>query len=181
MIIINAKDFLGNGRDSRYSLTFFTRRFYEIKKAVRFEKYKEECQSDPGWKVKTITTLMRNRCKILLPTPGEFLVVDEGMILFKGRLCKFKRFMPNKPTSYGLKLFMIVDHETGILMDFILDVGQYDKQTYRDTGYGATGAVVLDLVQPWNGRWHTVLADNWFTSPKLAIGRAERYKMCFDG
>jgi hypothetical protein len=82
---------LGNGRDSRYSLTFFTRRFYEIKKALRFEKYNEERdQSDPDWKVKTITTLMRNRCKILLPTPGEFFVVDEGMILFKGRLCKFK-------------------------------------------------------------------------------------------
>lgn len=110
-------------------------------------------------------------CRGILPTPGEFIVVDEGMIRFKGRMCRFIRYMPKKPTHYGLKIFMVVDHESGIVMDFVLDVGQFSAQAYADKEYGATGGVVMDLVQPWSGRWHTVLADNWFTSPALAIGK----------
>lgn len=143
---------------------------------MRFEDYDAATMADqaaPDWKVKTITERMRKACREILKTPGEFLVVDEGMIRFRGRMCRFKRFMPLKPTPYGMKLFMIVDHETGILMDFILDIGQYSQEAYHGTGYGASGAVVLDLAKPWAGRWHTVLADNWFTSPKLAIGKKQ--------
>ena len=40
--------------------------------------------------------------------PEEFLVVDEGMIPFNGRV-KFKVFNPDKPNQWGIKEYLVCD------------------------------------------------------------------------
>jgi hypothetical protein len=55
--------------------------------------------------------------------------------------------------------------------DFILDANQYTAERTFDKPWGISGQVVLDLLGDRHiGRWHTVLADNWFSSPALAEG-----------
>ena len=46
------------------------------------------------------------------------LVIDESLVLFKGRL-KFKQYMQTKWNRFGIKLFILCDCETGIVLDFL--------------------------------------------------------------
>jgi hypothetical protein len=72
---------------------------------------------------------MRAACRSILgcghgsPFIGEYVVVDEGLIRCYTRLCAFIVRMKNKPIKKGLKLYMLVDHQTGLLVDFILHDG----------------------------------------------------------
>lgn len=122
------------------------------------------------WKVQKVHNLVVNASRNLLLTPGEFMTVDEGMIRYKGWRCRWVRFNPKKPQAYGLKVWLLVDWETGIIVNFALDVGQYSQEEYMDIKWGSSGQVVLDLVRPWFNQWHTICTDNWFSSPALAKG-----------
>jgi len=44
--------------------------------------------------------------------PGQNLTVDEMLLRFRGRT-KFRVYMKSKPGKYGMKVWVIVDSETG--------------------------------------------------------------------
>jgi hypothetical protein len=44
--------------------------------------------------------------------PGENIVIDEGMMAFKGKM-KNKVFNPIKPDKWGMKFYVCADSETG--------------------------------------------------------------------
>ena len=52
-------------------------------------------------------------------TPGKNLCIDESLLLWKGRL-RFKQYIPFKRNRFGIKLYMIVDCETGFILDFVV-------------------------------------------------------------
>jgi hypothetical protein len=54
--------------------------------------------------------------------PDKELCLDEGMVLFKGRLA-FEQYMPFKPTKWGLKVWVLTDAETGYILNFEIYCG----------------------------------------------------------
>jgi Transposase IS4 len=100
--------------------------------------------------------------------PYEKLCIDESLLLFKGR-CHFKQYIPNKRSRFGIKSFLICDCKTGFVQDFIIYSG---KKTEIESSklakdLGKSGEVVLILLKPYLGKGHTVITDNWYTSPNL--------------
>lgn len=43
--------------------------------------------------------------------PGKNICVDESVVKFKGRVA-FITYNPNKPTKWGIKIFVLADSET---------------------------------------------------------------------
>lgn len=52
------------------------------------------------------------------------LSVDEAMIGFKGRLV-FIQYLPNKPTKWGMKAYVLADSSTGYVWNWRLYTGIY--------------------------------------------------------
>ena len=59
---------------------------------------------DPLFKVRTLLDIT-NPTYTQYYVPGQCLSIDESMMRFKGR-SSFKQYMPNKPTKFGLKVYL---------------------------------------------------------------------------
>ena len=44
-------------------------------------------------------------------TPGFGCTVDESLLGFRGR-CAFKQYIPNKPSKYGIKVYVLADSQS---------------------------------------------------------------------
>ena len=55
---------------------------------------------------------------------GREIAIDESMIGFKGRL-HFIQYMPDKPTKWGMKAFVLADSRTGYSHTWRLYTGKY--------------------------------------------------------
>lgn len=97
--------------------------------------------------------------------PYENLCVDESLLLYKGR-CYFKQFIPSKRSRFGIKLFLLSDCKTNYVLDFISYTGQKTNISGSNTAIGISGDVMM-LLQPYLEKGHTLIADNWYTSPHL--------------
>ncbi|CAK9809115.1 PiggyBac transposable element-derived protein 4 [Anthophora quadrimaculata] len=98
--------------------------------------------------------------------PYENLCIDESLLLYKGR-CYFKQFIPSKRSRFGIKSFVLCDCKTNYVLDFIIYTSQKTNVKKSDTAIGISGDVVMTLFQPYLGKGHTVITDNWYTSPLL--------------
>lgn len=102
-------------------------------------------------------------------SPGEYLTLDETLLLFKGRL-SIRQYNPKKRARFGIKLFFLLDATTR----FILAVLPYQGKATRildpawisDMGFG--GAAVLTMLREYFFNNHRVVIDNYFLSPTLA-------------
>ena len=54
--------------------------------------------------------------------PYQNLVVDESLLLFKGRL-RFRQFIPSKRSRFGIKFFVLCDCLTGYVLKIIIYTG----------------------------------------------------------
>jgi len=93
--------------------------------------------------------------------------MDEAMVRFHGRAA-FIRFISRKPIGTGMKLWMVVDYLTGLILAIKVDDGQHSAEQHHGEPAGATGAAVLDMVKPWFGSHACVFTDKEYTSPALA-------------
>lgn len=97
--------------------------------------------------------------------PAEKLCIDESLLLWKGRL-SFKQYLPLKRHRFGIKLFELVDCETGIILDFIIYTGV--NTDFEKFDLGVSGDVVAHMMRPYFNKGHILYVDNWYSSPKLA-------------
>nr|XP_053656964.1 piggyBac transposable element-derived protein 4-like [Cherax quadricarinatus] len=97
--------------------------------------------------------------------PFKNIVVDESLVLFKGRL-SFEQYIPSQHNRFSIKLFVLCDYETGLVLDVIIYTG---KNTLNDDRQmlGITGDE-CKMMQPYLGEGHTLFTDNWYTSPMLS-------------
>lgn len=80
--------------------------------------------------------------------PFQKLVVDESVVLFKGRLA-FKHFISTKRSSFGIKLFVLYDCESDVVLDFIVYTVQGTPLISQGmTHYRSIGACGEDLGGP---------------------------------
>ena len=87
--------------------------------------------------------------------------IDEAMIPFKGRLI-FKQYMKDKPTKWGITVFVLADSPTGYVKRL---------QVYTGKGLDNSGTdvelctrVVLYLLEGLDSGLH-MYTDNCYTSP----------------
>ena len=98
--------------------------------------------------------------------PFQKVVIDESLVLFRGRLA-FKQYIPSKRHRFGIKLFVLCDCETGIILDAIVYTGTHVDIPEKDP-LGYSGAVVRKMMTRYLNQGHILYTDNWYTSPSLS-------------
>ena len=93
--------------------------------------------------------------------PLQQLSVDERMVKSNTR-SKFRQYMRNKPTKWGMKYWVIAEI-TGYKLDFDLYVGKDAEYSQNGLSYD----VVMKLVRPFAFQGYEVYFDNFYTSPAL--------------
>jgi hypothetical protein len=59
-------------------------------------------------------------------TPGEYVVIDEILLSFRGR-CSFRMFIPSKKAKFGIKIYCLVDPRTNYLINSEIYTGKKEK------------------------------------------------------
>nr|XP_045610761.1 piggyBac transposable element-derived protein 4-like [Procambarus clarkii] len=101
-------------------------KFHLILRRLHFENNANADRRDRLWKVRKVFSDLRGNFRDYF-VPGQNVVIDELLVLFKGRLA-FKQYIPSKQHRFGLKFFMLCDCETGIVLDMILYSGRPELQ-----------------------------------------------------
>ena len=146
-------------------------RFKFIQQHLRLADYSQGKSRAPtgarAWKSFDVLDHLNRRCRdVVGGRCGQWLSMDEAMVPFTGR-ASFKKKLP-KPISEGVKLWMVVDHATCLVLGFQPDDGRHGADLHGNEPWGATGAAVLDMVEPWRGSLACVITDKEYTSPALA-------------
>ena len=89
--------------------------------------------------------------------------VDEHMVKFKGHH-SMKQYVKNKPIKWGFKFWLRCDAVTGYLFQFDIYTGRKDTP---ELGLGEN--VVMDLTKNLKDTGVSIFADNYFSSPTLAV------------
>ena len=155
----------------------------EVMSRIRFEqiwRYFHLCNLDhqvprgqPGhdklFKVRELLDLVSAQFDSQYNTHGE-LAIDEAMIKFKGRL-GFKQYLKNKPTKWGIKVFVLSDSISAYVKRFQIYTGAalaVDEHVSADD-QGATAKVVYSLVHGMEQNHYRLFVDNYYTSAKLFL------------
>ena len=138
------------------------KRFQQL---LSFLKVSNREREDPKNKLAKVTFLLefiQRRCQNLFQ-PGRNLAIDERMVRNKGRY-SFRQYIRDKPTKWGMKLWVIADPETGYTYNFDVYLG-------KDTGMQGDGGlaynVVMKLVKRLAGKGYRIFFDNFYTTVKL--------------
>jgi len=97
-------------------------------------------------------------------TPGTGCTVDESLHGFRG-MCSFKQYIPNKPSKYGIKVYLLADSKTFYLVSSKIYTG---AGTHAPELPVPTQAV-LDLVPSVSRTSRNISTDNYYTSTPLAM------------
>ena len=115
---------------------------------------------------------VRNLMDLLSPSflsqynAHEQLSVDEAMIPFKGRL-GFKQYMKDKPTKWGIKVFVLSDAVNGYVCRIQVYTGKVVDLDRQDVGLCTR--VVLELLDGLEANHPKIYMDNYYTSPTLFL------------
>lgn len=110
--------------------------------------------------------------------PGKNIVIDESLMLWKGRL-GWKQFIKSKRARFGLKSFDVCESETGYLYGSILYTGKTPELAGVHEDYGLSGKVVVELLGDLVGQGRNLFVDNWYSSPSLFLAvHAKETNIC---
>lgn len=112
-------------------------------------------------KIYQLANMLNMRFQEIL-TPGKFVVIDESMIPWRGRL-SFKQYIKNKSHKYGVKIYKLCTPE-GYTYNSIIYSGK--GVNGRENNHGKV--TVLKLMQGLENKSREVIADNFYSSIELA-------------
>ncbi len=139
-------------------------RFFMLLKYLHFNDNSNQTVGDRLYKIKPVINELRKKFRLLV-VPYKNLCIDESLVLWKGCLA-FKQLIPTKRHRFGIKVFVICDCQTGIVLDFIVYTGS-STEIKLDQNLGKSGSVVMTLMEPYLNKGHSLFVDNWYTSPRL--------------
>jgi len=96
---------------------------------------------------------------------GSAVCIDEKLLPFRGR-CGFRQYTPEKPSKYGIEIWMMCDCATKYMMNAKVYLDKESNEVAR----GLSSDVVCTLVQPVSGQdrgGRNGKTDNFFTSIDL--------------
>ena len=123
-----------------------------------------------GGRVKNIVNYLQKKC-LELYTPERNIAVDESTVGYKGRII-FKTYNPQKPTKWGMRVYVLSDCETGYISCFEPYFGQPTTDSLPRSDEPFTIRIVMHLVDllvsQTQGSGYHVYTDRFYTSPTLA-------------
>jgi hypothetical protein len=54
---------------------------------------------------------------------GQFIIIDEMMVRYKGSYCPARQYMPKKPKKWGMKIWCLADSVTRFVFNFDIYCG----------------------------------------------------------
>lgn len=131
------------------------------------DQLKGTSHHDRLFRVQPLLDHIRAACKTSYHLRRE-LAVDERMVATKAKI-GFTQYMKNKPTKWGIKLFVLADSSNGYTVDFSVYMGKNS-----DSSKGLSYDAVMNLVQPgFLGTGYHIYTDNFYSSLKLFGDLAE--------
>jgi hypothetical protein len=99
-------------------------------------------------KVEEFVAAFKERCHASYQ-PSQNIAVDERMVKSKHR-SGIRQYMKNKPTKWGIKLWVLAYSSNGYTIDFNVYIGKSEHE--KPPGNGLGYDVVMKLVDPYLGR-----------------------------
>lgn len=104
--------------------------------------------------------------------PGPNIAIDESTIAFKGRV-SCKMYNPNKPTKWGLRVYVLADSSTGYISAFQPYFGRETTESLARPGSPFTTRIVLHLIDKLLAKWSFsgfhLYTDRFYTGCSLAL------------
>lgn len=127
-------------------------------------------QPTRGSKMRSIVKYIDGKCREHF-SPGQKICVDESTVGFKGRI-SFKCYNPQKPTKWGLRIYVLADCVTGYISAFEPYYGSTTTDSLCRPDLPFTCRIVLHLLdkvkQASGGSGYHLYTDRYYTSPQLA-------------
>lgn len=157
-------------KDEMIQTDFFSKymtrdRFMQLLRYVHFADNTNPLQNEKVWKIRYVVDNLTTKFSTYF-YPFQKLVIDESLLLFKGRL-HFKQYIPSKRHRFGVKTFVLCDCESGMVLDLLVYTGA-GTNIVRDNVLGFSGSVVKHFIDKYENKGHILYTDNWYSSPNLA-------------
>ena len=122
-----------------------------------------EDKADKLRDVESFINYFKSRC-LDLYQPRQNLAVDERMVKSRHR-SGIRQFIKDKPTKWGIKLWVLADSSNGYTVDFNVYIGKAAGQNVSANGLGYD--VVMKLLRPFVNQGYHLFVDNFYTSLTL--------------
>ena len=122
-----------------------------------------EVEGDKLRKVKPLLDIFKQRFQELYQ-PRQNVAIDERIVKSRHR-SGIKQFNKDKPTRWGIKLWVLADSSNGYTIDFNVYFGKVKGQNVSAKGLGYD--VVMKLMDPYFHQGYHLYVDNFYTSVSL--------------
>ncbi|XP_069694029.1 piggyBac transposable element-derived protein 3-like isoform X1 [Periplaneta americana] len=149
-----------------YLATMSRNRFRELVKVIRFDDKdtrEDHRKGDKFAPLREVFELM-NETFLQYYCPGESVVIDEMLSLFRGR-CPFKVFMKEKPGKYGVLIRILADCKERYVLRMEVYAGKTEDSTPESRH---PKSIVKRLAMPLKGSGRNITTDRYYTSVELA-------------
>ena len=118
---------------------------------------------DPNNKLRKVESYInhfKKRCSELYK-PKEHVAIDERMVKSRHR-SGFRQYIKDKPTKWGIKLWVLADSSNGYTVDFNIYIGRAAGQEVSANGLGYD--VVMRLMAPYHNLGYHLFVDNFYST-----------------
>ncbi|CAB3249469.1 unnamed protein product [Arctia plantaginis] len=136
-------------------------RFLLLLKCWHVSDVSNDDKTDKLYKIRDMLSMITDNFQNIL-NPGKYVVIDETMIPWRGRL-GFRQYIKNKSHRYGVKLYKLCTPE-GYTYQIEIYTGKTDQKKEVDHSQ----KVVLRLMNNIIEQGGIVIVDNFYTSVTLA-------------
>ena len=122
-----------------------------------------ETPGDKLHKVESFIDYFKSRC-LSLYQPRQQLAIDERMVKSRHR-SGIRQYIKDKPTRWGIKLWVLADSSNGYTVDFDVYIGRAAGRDVSANGLGYD--IVMKLMQRFLNQGYHLFVDNFYTSVTL--------------
>ena len=114
-------------------------------------------------KVESFVKHFKKRCSELYK-PRQHVAIDERMVKSRHR-SGIRQYIRDKPTKWGIKLWVLADSSNGYTVDFNIYIGRAAGREVSANGLGYD--VVMRLIAPYYNKGYHLFVDNFYSSLTL--------------